>query len=654
MTPLHRIALVWPGGYRLDIERATGAEGEGVALPLPLAVEASLAIGLEEALSPALCWRDEAQSLFESLQLREQTEYFVSITLPLDKAQAQAQRAATGNPAWPFASARLAPAFRLDPPRSWGKPEAGDGTRVSGRLNFRNQVGLADLGVVGAEQALPVEVACSKLSYFEDFVALLGDIARHVVDLLVQVDTATGLRFAGSNDVPSEAALLFHLRRLMAPDFLPSAMATILRNPASRMRREERTTPPALARDVDLPALISRAGTLPMREGGPLAGLFRGQTPQALPETLKRDTRDIAENRFVLFVAGEIERLCERLVTLLEAGAKGQPSAYAASLREALGWRDECRDWLSENLWREVGELRFVPLSSQLLQKREGYKDVLEAWTALQLGLRLPWEDGNRIADGVEGDVRPVYELYEFWCFFCLRAILRDLCGPEKLPKSGTGDGLLSVTGEGLQINLKRGARSRLEFEWQGLQIALFYNRTFRYNESFEGWQGSYSGTFHPDYSIRVQNPAGVMHWLHFDAKYKLDLRQWQNEVQNSYAATGDVLPSGQEGAAADVGDEEESGRFVRGDLYKMHAYRDAILGSRGAYVLFPGAGSQSSTFVRHASPGYRVTYDIPGVGAFPLRPGVTGQTDGLKAFIGGVLGAVLNSSAYDEEEGLS
>ncbi|MEZ4389885.1 MAG: nuclease domain-containing protein [Polyangiales bacterium] len=77
-----------------------------------------------------------------------------------------------------------------------------------------------------------------------------------------------------------------------------------------------------------------------------------------------------------------------------------------------------------------------------------------------------------------------------------------------------------------------------------------------------------------PDFTLRVGDRA-----VHLDAKYRLD-------------------PSTRDGG------------FVRDELIKMHAYRDAIPGSVGAYALFPGA-AEDRIEGRDARGG---------VGALPLR----------------------------------
>jgi len=146
-------------------------------------------------------------------------------------------------------------------------------------------------------------------------------------------------------------------------------------------------------------------------------------------------------------------------------------------------------------------------------------------------------------------------------------------------------------------------------------------------------------------------------HWLHFDAKYRLET----SEVAAIFASS-DLTD-------ADTGLEEEETEYdreitrlhKREDLFKMHTYRDGILGSRGAYILFPGngadvrlAGSRQNLFVRHPSAfGGASDYQFPSVGALDLCPGRDSpQRAVLREFLVGVFDALLNLDIYGEETG--
>jgi hypothetical protein len=77
-----------------------------------------------------------------------------------------------------------------------------------------------------------------------------------------------------------------------------------------------------------------------------------------------------------------------------------------------------------------------------------------------------------------------------------------------------------------------------------------------------------------------------------------------------------------------------------------MHAYRDAISRTAGAYVLYPG--SEIKDIRRH--PGFNEV--LPGLGAFPLRPssdGLPSSSQALDQFLSDVLTHVASQVTRDE-----
>ena len=112
---LHRAVFKFPSGVRIDIESALGT---GVPIselpPIPYLAEAQREADLAAVSSGGIvpmCWRDAA-ALFERFQLREDTDYYVDVTVPMSRADAETQAAAYS--CWPF-NQRLANAFRRDP-----------------------------------------------------------------------------------------------------------------------------------------------------------------------------------------------------------------------------------------------------------------------------------------------------------------------------------------------------------------------------------------------------------------------------------------------------------------------------------------------------------------------------------------------------------
>ena len=121
--------------------------------------------------------------------------------------------------------------------------------------------------------------------------------------------------------------------------------------------------------------------------------------------------------------------------------------------------------------------------------------------------------------------------------------------------------------------------------------VEFFYNLTFNKNSPYK----SYSLKFRPDYTLCIKY-GGHEYFIHFDAKYK------SKGIPNEY----------------DFNKRDHMYKFE--DVYKMHTYKDAILKTEGAYVLYPGEFPKI----------FRINENdlIPSVGAFPLTPGKNGDEE--------------------------
>ncbi|MDZ4099354.1 MAG: DUF2357 domain-containing protein [Methylophilaceae bacterium] len=653
VIPLHRIRFSWGPRTHLDIEWSKG-RGQGISLlsEVPNVSLAEQEVEPDEYASrgiPPICWRASAPVLFERFQLREDTEYLVDVTVP--RTVAELLRDTPCHKGWPFRE-RLATVFRADPPRRWRSNDDGS-TTISGLLRLRSHAGILDLSI-GTDAPLVAEVVCRKIGYLDEFRALLDEVAEEYSELLLQYDSPVSASFNLSDVTPqTEAALLFQLRHTMAEKNLPVALDEIRRSFHSRLDQWKATEEIGSVQEPDITAFIEEFEASVVVKGGPLADLFRGYSPREFPVIGTRETSDTAENRYVKFFLEELQLIAQRL-----AGSLAR-TRRTASLREVEDWINFLDDELSSGHWRRIGTFRNFPSNSQVLQKRRGYREILKLDLSLRMSLELPWKRAEQLADGLIGDIRPVSELYEYWCFFLLRRTLAELAEAE-LPSDGS---LIDVTDGGLQVRLLRGKRSRVSYLYRrdgtrSLKMNLFYNRLFpRPTRDLSSWHGSYTAKFDPDYSIEimVEESGNVQrHWLHFDAKYRLESVDLAQPFETGDTANDETEDSDYEKELARVHRQD--------DLFKMHTYRDGILSSRGSYILFPGngtstriGGKRQNLFIRHPS-AFSGTPDFlfPGVGAFDLCPGRDGaQRPLIREFLRGVLDAVYKGKLYQEEVGL-
>ena len=157
------------------------------------------------------------------------------------------------------------------------------------------------------------------------------------------------------------------------------------------------------------------------------------------------------------------------------------------------------------------------------------------------------------------------------------------------------------------------------------------FNRIFTNKTIYK----SYSLPFRPDYTLLIEIDSNC-YFVHFDAKYKSE-----GQVLSFYEKIGsekikrDIKHVVDEVEKRDF-EEENKRNFKYGDVYKMHTYKDAIVKTEGAYILYPG-DNQKIFEVKENEP-------IPSVGAFPLTPGKNGkEEDELSTFINAILKNLIN-----------
>ena len=171
--------------------------------------------------------------------------------------------------------------------------------------------------------------------------------------------------------------------------------------------------------------------------------------------------------------------------------------------------------------------------------------------------------------------------------------------------------------------------------------MCLAYSQ--RFSKSRRRPRHSYSVPLIPDIALRVADgPNAGLHL--FDAKFRV-------------RALADVGFAADDKDGSDEKARERAGSFKLADIYKMHAYRDAISDARSVWILYPGGDFRlfrcRVAAVRLASGAVSSAEGLPegwrGVGAIPVAPVVGGEQDqgqemaapsdgGLRATLGWML----------------
>lgn len=475
------------------------------------------------------------------------------------------------------------------------------------------------------ECSFDFEVVPDKINYEEDYVKLTEAIAEECSALLLDYTSPTSLNFQQDSFKESDILEQFiFLRQFCFSDNLESLFASIKRNPDRILVKEEELKP--FGAGIPSEKFFSNPFA---HSRGWMKTVDGTYLPGEVSVIHKYDSYDTSANRFIKFALITFSEICTKVLEKVSIDKNG--SEYFSEASRIINQID---DILNDSFFDDINELTIMPVNNQVLEKREGYSQIFNAFSMVDLALKLDWKGKD---DVYAGEAKNTALLYEYWLFFELRKIILELSGKDKSENAVEPYTQFINDTNGLTISLQQGNSSLQSFifENEKLTINLYYNRTFSPSQ-FNGsvYWGSYSRPFRPDYTMAIFSSkykkeieaikAGDVSYIHFDAKYRIqDLTQFINSDKKKISE--DILEKTEEQLSDEEKEEitqekndEIINTYRRGDLLKMHTYNDAIRRTVGSYVLYPG---NENNLERNEQAH---VYDeiLPGVGAFAIRPG--------------------------------
>lgn len=477
-----------------------------------------------------------------------------------------------------------------------------------------------------------LEVRSRKVTYRYDYRRMLEDITEQCVALLMELRAPTAMRVAPD---PGRTPDTLHqrfafLRGLLGSRQFRDALHRITTHPHRRWEPEETVHDMRRGFKPDartLRQLVRASKRTPLPPGHPLAKIIPS-LPERISLHRNAHTEDTPENRFVRFALQTFSGFLNRMrIKLEEIGS----AADARLKTEIAALENQLETALAADVFRSVSDPDMLPLGSPVLQRKEGYREIYQAWLKFDMAARLVWRGGEDVYGAGQRDIAT---LYEYWVFFKLLDIVSAVF---KLEKPAAHD-LIEETADGFGLKLKSGeqlAFSGITFGGaRPLRVRFSYNRNFSHNPA-PAQAGSWTERMRPDYTLslwpadfdeREAEAQELMVHVHFDAKYRIE------SVEQLFG-NGDI----------DLNIEkldQREGRYKRADLLKMHAYRDAIRRTQGAYVLYPGDTPRNWQ-------GYREI--LPGLGAFPLKPG--NGVAALENFVRDIVAHVCDRASARERQ---
>ena len=480
---------------------------------------------------------------------------------------------------------------------------------------------------------IQLEVQSIKSGYRDDYRDMLELITEKCTDILLQTNSPVSQYFDIDHLKPNQTLYqkFCFVKSVIGTNEFTEAIHRIITAPVTQWTEasEEKDIRNAKRFSNKNIREIIKAGN---RTKIPQSHYLRSYGIETLPERIttirKIDSVDTPENRFIKHALENFLKFCT------DIHSKAKEFGHKKMEMESMLLIQDLENQLQHGIFKEISRPTTLKLNSPVLQRKEGYREILRVWLMFDLAAKLIWEGGDDIYSGGKKDIAT---LYEYWLFFKLLDLFKSIFDIE--PKDISE--LIKETKDGLNLQIKQGKFTALNGVFNSGSRKL--NIRFNYNRSFTGKKaypdsGSWTTTLRPDYTLsfwpfgiseqEAEKQELIVH-VHFDAKYKI-------------ANLNDIFEQNSDNELDIEKIKNRKGIYKNADLLKMHAYKDAIRRTGGAYVLYPGEKSINQK-------GFHEI--IPGLGAFPVKPSKTDSGIGeLKAFILEIIDHFINRASQREK----
>ncbi len=536
-----------------------------------------------------------------------------------------------------------------------------------GRINTSTYVGTLTLYVINKfdpsiEEKVFIEVLSTKMnsepdkSYRENYRFMLESITEKCTELLMQIDSPINQQYEidFENDNKTVYQRFAFVKSTIFSNEFNESVQKVISSPTTRWKENEELKDIRSIRrfsSSNIRQLTIASNRISLPQDHILESRYQiRDIPAKIISAKKVETLDTPENRFIKHT---LNVLLKFTVDCLNIFSKEK--YYRAEI-EANSIITNLENHLNHPFFKEISTPESLKLNSPILQRKSGYREILNAWLKFDLAAKLIWSGGDDVYNAGKRDIAV---LYEYWLFFTLYDLVKEKFKIEQHQYDDKPyDHLIVPTNDGLNVMVKSGKHTALEgiFDsgYRKLKVKFSYNRTFSggteyINNSNQKLAGSWTKTLRPDYTLSfwpsefseeyAEEKELIVH-IHFDSKYKVD--QFIINSNPIGKLTPEEMKFALENQLNEEKEEEKKGKYKHADLLKMHAYKDAIRRTGGAYILYPGTENLKPLKGFHEI--------IPGLGAFAIRPSFenNGITE-LSHFIDSVINHLLDRASQRE-----
>ena len=422
---------------------------------------------------------------------------------------------------------------------------------LTGVINFGNDIGYSDL-VIQVDHSnylrLVLEVFPSKISYREDYQAIVEDVTKEIYNVVFDFLKRTYLGYKQSDHVSSSPVEFFAVIRKIYGDFLKAA-DMILSQPHHILETTRLLLPGYKVKRLDNRGLrwLEKHPEQVSRNGDQFA------IARALA-VKKQVTYDTKENRLTKYILQSTAKKLQSFKKNYLLLKREEDTVFVSEINEMI---KNINRRGNSSFMSEVGTYEDSNSMSLVFSMAPGYRDLYKYYLMLLRGLAITGDVFNI-------SIKDLAVLYEYWCFIKLNSLMKD-------KYELVSQDIIKVQGNGLYVSLVKGKGSQVKYRnpANGETITLSYNPKAIDVPTIAQ---------RPDNVLTLKkNGADIDYEYVFDAKYRINPALPGTDYYNSIS--------------------HHPGPEVS-DINTMHRYRDAIVYHNdaspyerimfGAYVLFP------------------------------------------------------------------
>jgi len=257
-----------------------------------------------------------------------------------------------------------------------------------------------------------LEVQSIKSRYRDDYRDMLEMITEKCTDLLLQANSPVSQHF--EIDYAKDSQTLYQkfafIKSIISTDEFAEAVHRIVTAPVTKW------TETTEEKDIRNAKRFSNANIKEILKGSkriklPETHYLKSYSIETLPERIttmrKTDSADTPENRFIKHALENFLKFCTDINNKAkEFGHKKMENESEIMIRTL-------ENQLHHTVFKNISRPTTLKLNSPVLQRKEGYREVLRVWLMFDLAAKLIWIGGDDIYSGGKKDIATLLKTFQ-------------------------------------------------------------------------------------------------------------------------------------------------------------------------------------------------------------------------------------------------